>query len=310
MYFFFNRCPTFSADAPVSCFVFSPRAKDGFSRMLTLFMITFLKALIINITPVRSKFIRVNAKLMLAAYILCIIRAAINAKTTVFAEFIVLITVAALLADMVVIIKILGADSVLAMIPAILAHMAVFTEIIKVEALTAVYAKMVFPLVKVFRADLVLAMIISLAVFTETAVFTLIVIRTLHAVRAEMVLIIRREDTVTMGTALSLAVVKATVYAETAVLTLLNAYSFGTLTALLTDPAVVVTALYTVVAAGLAHSHSFFSEAVTTLAAVLFPFRTVFAHATLTTHLNFTAITAAAMYAILTCMFRKAVIAY
>ena len=205
---------------------------------------------------------------MLTAQVFRIFFTTENTKSAVAAKFRIITAFSALFTNMIVKIEILGTHIVFAMLPAVFAHMTVFAKLVQFEAFTAHFAKMLVPLGIIVRAYTVLAVVIFHTVFAESAILALIVIGASHALGTEMIFIIAGFDTVTVGTALSLAVIKAAVYAKTAVAALLNTVAFGTLFALFTEPAVIFAAVYAVVAAGFTPFYSLGTEAVTALGAV------------------------------------------
>ena len=216
---------------PVGCLIFSP---DKQCLMSATTMVALFQTLIIGITPVLYKLIGLYTESMLTTEFFGIFFTTENAESAVAAKFRIIAAFSALFAYMVIIIEILGTHIVFAMLPAVFAHMTVFAKLVQFEAFTAHFAKMLVPLGIIVRAYTMLAMVIFHTVLAESAILALIVIGASQTFRAEMIFIFAGFDTVTVGTALSLAVIKAAVYAKTAVAALLNAVAFGTFLALFT----------------------------------------------------------------------------
>ena len=149
------------------------------------------------------EFAALNADLMLAAHCLGIVLTAVDAQAAAGAEFILLIAIAALPAEMIVILGILRAQIMAAVLLAAFAQVAPLAQLFQLKALSAAVAEVLLPLVFILRTDIVIAVIVVLAVFAETAVFALRIIRAFPAVGTEMLEIVGGFDAVAVA-ALSL----------------------------------------------------------------------------------------------------------
>jgi hypothetical protein len=197
------------------------------------------------------KLIACNAQPVLAALHDGVGSAAVRAEFAVRAALVAFVALVALRASEVLVVvfgkEIIGADVVRAVFVAILALVAVLAKFRLVEAVAAVHTKMLFPVVA-FGTEAVLAVIVLLTFFAEQAVLTLHVVWTLHAIGAEMVIEVGREDAVAMRAVFVLAVLLAALLAEAAFVALLNARAFRTSFALRAKPVVFLAAVGAVVA--------------------------------------------------------------
>ena len=204
-----------------------------------LIVVAEFEALVVFVAPMFSKFVALDAEVVVASHRRCIVGAAVEAELAAVASVFAFVAIAALIADEVVaVIVVLRTNAMLAMLLAVRTESAVFAELSLVEAIAAIRADMVVK-VRTIGTEFVFAMIVFLAACTQSTILALLILRTLPTLRTEVVFIVGRSYAVAMPAAFRLAVFVAATLAKSAVIAKVEASAFGTLATLPAFPFVV-----------------------------------------------------------------------